>query len=78
VLIANLDPTLAREAAPEESRAVLERFPAGLTSQEVAAIMAPNNQVPDRPAAERALVELVGAGAARRTPLGDDALWQPA
>jgi protein-disulfide isomerase-like protein with CxxC motif len=78
VLIANLDPTLAREAAPEEPRAVLERFPAGLTSQEVAAIMAPNNQAPDRPAAERALVELVGAGAARRTPLGDDALWQPA
>jgi protein-disulfide isomerase-like protein with CxxC motif len=78
VLIANLDPTLAREAAPEGPRAVLERFPAGLTSQEVAAVMAPNNQAPDRPAAERALVELVGAGAARRTPLGDDALWQPA
>jgi protein-disulfide isomerase-like protein with CxxC motif len=78
VLIANLDPTLAREAAPEDPRAVLERFPAGLTSQEVAAIMTPNNQAPDRPAAERALVELVGAGGARRTPLGDDAIWQPA
>jgi protein-disulfide isomerase-like protein with CxxC motif len=78
VLIANLDPTLAREAAAEDPRAVLERFPAGLTSQEIAAIMTPNNQAPDRPAAERALVELVGAGGARRTPLGDDAIWQPA
>jgi protein-disulfide isomerase-like protein with CxxC motif len=78
VLIANLDPTLTREAPPDDPRAILERFPAGLTSQEVAAIMAPNNQEPDRPAAERALVELVGAGGARRTPLGDDALWQAA
>jgi hypothetical protein len=47
-----------------------------VTSGEVAAIIAQNNQLPDRPAAERALVELVGAGEARRTPLGDDALWQ--
>lgn len=76
VLIANLDPTLAREAPAEDARAALERFPAGLTSQEVAAIMARNNEAPDRLAAERALVELVGAGAARRTQLGDDALWQ--
>jgi protein-disulfide isomerase-like protein with CxxC motif len=78
VLIANLDTTLARQAPPEEPREALQRFPAGLVSQEVAAIMAHNNQAPDREAAERALVELVGEGLARRTPLGDDALWQPA
>jgi protein-disulfide isomerase-like protein with CxxC motif len=78
VLIANLDTTLARQAPPEDPREALERFPGGLVSQEVAAIMAQNNQAPDRDAAERALVELVGAGGARRTPLGDDALWQPA
>jgi protein-disulfide isomerase-like protein with CxxC motif len=78
VLIANLDPTLTREAPSEDPRAILERFPAGLTSQEVAAIMTPSNQATDRAAAERALVELVGAGGARRIPLGDDALWQPA
>jgi 2-hydroxychromene-2-carboxylate isomerase len=76
VLIANLDPTLARAAPGEDVRAILERFPGGLTSQEVAAIMTHNNQAPERAAAERALVELVGAGEARRTPLGDDALWQ--
>lgn len=76
VLIANLDRTLQREPPPEEPLAALRRFPGGLVSQEVAAIMARNNELPDRAAAERALVELVGAGAARRSPLGDDALWQ--
>jgi 2-hydroxychromene-2-carboxylate isomerase len=78
VLIANLDTTLSRKAPPEDPRDVLARFPGGLVSQEIAAIMAENNQPVDRAAAERALIELVGAGAARRTPLGDDALWQPA
>jgi 2-hydroxychromene-2-carboxylate isomerase len=76
VLIANLDPTLEREAPAEDALEVLERFPEGLVSQEVAAIMARNNQPPDRVAAEGALIELAGAGRARRTPLGDDALWQ--
>jgi 2-hydroxychromene-2-carboxylate isomerase len=78
VLIANLDTTLSREAPPEDPLETLQRFPGGLVSQEVAAIMAQNNQAADRDAAQRALVELVGAGRARRTPLGDDALWQPA
>jgi 2-hydroxychromene-2-carboxylate isomerase len=76
VLIANLDPTLSRRQPPEGPREILERFPTGVTSGEVAAIMAQNNQLPNRADAERALVELVGAGSARRTPLGDDALWQ--
>ena len=78
VLIANLDPTLVREPAPADPLAALERFPDGLVTQEVAAIMAEGNEPADRAAAERALVELAGAGTARRTPLGDDALWQPA
>jgi protein-disulfide isomerase-like protein with CxxC motif len=77
VLIANLDPALQREPPPESPLAALERFPDGLVTQEVAAIMAAGNDPPDRAAAERALVELLGAGSARRTPLGDDALWQP-
>jgi protein-disulfide isomerase-like protein with CxxC motif len=75
VLIANLDPTLAREPPPEEPSAALERFPGGLVTQEVAAIMAQGNTPPDRSAAERMLIELVGTGRARRTALGDDALW---
>ena len=38
--------------------------------------MAHNNEAPDRDAAERALIELLGDGAVRRSALGDDALWQ--
>jgi protein-disulfide isomerase-like protein with CxxC motif len=78
VLIANLDPTLRREPPPEDPAPALERFPGGLVTQEVAAIMAKGNDPPDRAAAQRALIGLLGAGRARRTPLGDDALWQPA
>jgi predicted DsbA family dithiol-disulfide isomerase len=77
VLVANLDPTLARAQAPDDVTPVLERFPGGLTTQEVAAVMARGNLEPDRDAAEVALIELVASGAASRTPLGDDALWSP-
>jgi 2-hydroxychromene-2-carboxylate isomerase len=78
VLVANLDPTLHREPEPDGPEPLLEHFPDGLTTQEVAALLAGNNQAPDRSAAEVALVELVAAGQAVRLPLGDDALWRPA
>jgi hypothetical protein len=76
VLIANLDPELERRQPPEEPLEALRSFPAGLVTQEVAAIMAHNNEEPDRVVAETALIELAGAGEARRTALGSDALWQ--
>jgi 2-hydroxychromene-2-carboxylate isomerase len=76
VLIANLDPTLEREEPPTEAIDALRRFPDGLVTAEVAAILAQNNQLPDRDSAERALIELAGAGAAKREALADDALWQ--
>jgi predicted DsbA family dithiol-disulfide isomerase len=78
VLVANIDPTLHREPPPETPEPLLERFPDGLTTQEVAALMAEGNNRPDREAAEAALIELVGGGRAVRDPLGDDALWKPA
>jgi protein-disulfide isomerase-like protein with CxxC motif len=78
VLIANLDPTLKRQSPPETPAGPLASFPGGLVTQEVAAIMAQNNALPDRPATQAELIELVGAGAATRTPLGDDALWASA
>jgi protein-disulfide isomerase-like protein with CxxC motif len=78
VLVANLDSTLTREAPAESPLDALERFPGGLVTQEVAAIMAHNNEMPDRGAAEAALIALVADGTARRTALGDDALWQTA
>jgi 2-hydroxychromene-2-carboxylate isomerase len=77
VLIVNLDPTLHREPPPETPAPLLERFRDGLTTQEVAALLAHGNDRPDRMAAEAALIELVAAGRAVREPLGDDALWKP-
>ncbi len=76
VLIANLDPTLERQAQPEEAIDALRGFPEGLVTAEVAAILTQNNQLPDREAAERALIELAGAGLVKREALADDALWQ--
>jgi hypothetical protein len=78
ILVANIDPTLHREPPPETPAPLLDRFGDGLTTQEVAALMAGNNEAPDRAAAEAALLELVGAGEAIRHPLGDDAVWQSA
>ena len=78
ILIANLDPGLERRPAPETPAPLLERFPDGLTTQEVAALLVKGNDDADRLAAENALLELLASGAAIRTPLADDALWQPA
>jgi predicted DsbA family dithiol-disulfide isomerase len=78
ILIANIDPTLDREPPPESAAPLIERFPGGLTTQEVALLLTENNGSPDRAGAEAALVELVAEGKAIREPLGDDALWKPA
>ncbi len=78
VLVANLDPTIEREEPAPDPLSALRRFPDGLVTQEVAAIMAPNNTAPDREGAERGLIELLGEGAVRREALADDALWQAA
>ncbi len=77
VLIANLDPRLDREPPPETPAPLLEHFPEGLTTQEVAALLAGGNNAPDRISAEAKLLELLAGGQAVREPLGDDALWKP-
>jgi 2-hydroxychromene-2-carboxylate isomerase len=77
VLIANLDPTLARRPAPPDPLEALAAQPWGLTTQEVAAVMVSGNDAPDRAAAEDALIGLAADGTAVRVPLGDDALWLP-
>jgi hypothetical protein len=76
VLIVNLDPTVERREPPDTPAPLLDYFPDGLTTQEVAALMTPNNGFPDRAGAERALLALVGEGVAARQPVGDDALWR--
>ncbi len=78
VLIANLDPSLHREPPPSSPEPLLERFPDGLTTQEVAALLTVDNDAPDRAAAEAALIGLVADGRAVRRQLGDDALWRAA
>ena len=77
VLVANLDPGLRREPPPDDPEPLLERFPGGLTTQEVAVMLARGNDDPDRAGAEAALLALVAAGRARKLPLGGDALWAP-
>jgi hypothetical protein len=75
ILVTNLDPTLERKAPPETPEPLLEAFPGGLTTQEVAALMTKSNDAPDRASAEAGLIQLVSDGQATRRPLGDDALW---
>lgn len=75
VLIANLDPSIARRPLPEHPAAILEAFPEGVTTQEAAMLLAASNQQPDAAAAEMALLELVAEGGAVRVPVGDDAVW---
>ena len=78
MVIANLDPTLARAEHASDAAAVLERVPEGVTTAEAAAVMAPPLMDPDRDAAEDALIALAAEGRAEKLPLGDDALWRPA
>ena len=75
VVVANLDPTLPRRAPASDPVAVLAAFPYPLATAEVAAVMTEHLGVPDRAAAEAALIAAIGAGDAVRIPAGDDALW---
>ncbi len=77
VLIANLDTSLARRAPAEDAAEVLEAFPDGLTTAEVAQIMTADKYAPDLDKAEDALIAATGAGRAQRLPFGHDALWVP-
>jgi protein-disulfide isomerase-like protein with CxxC motif len=80
VCIANIDPTLDRRdpAAPGDDVAeLLASEPWGLTTREVAAVMAGRNDPPDDDAAEDALIDLLADGRVRRDDLGSGALWRP-
>lgn len=77
VLVANLDPTLARRPPASDPVEVLKAFPYPLATAEVAAAMAAPLTAPDVEGAQ-ALLEAVGDGAVAQHPLGDGALWQPA
>jgi protein-disulfide isomerase-like protein with CxxC motif len=77
--VANLDPTLTRTPPPDTPASLLEYFPGGLTTAEVAMLMASGpDEVPDPEAAEAALAALISQGLAVREPAGHDAVWRPA
>lgn len=78
VIVANLIPQGRRRGVPDDPSELLERFPEGLTTQEVAQLLTRGNDAVDRTEAEVAMIRLVAGGRAARTPLGDDALWTPA
>ncbi|MCB0870146.1 MAG: hypothetical protein KDB52_04875 [Solirubrobacterales bacterium] len=75
VVIANLDPELKRMGPAGDALEALSLYPAGLTTQEVAAIMTSGNDAPDRTGAERQLVIALGEDKVKRVALGNDALW---
>jgi protein-disulfide isomerase-like protein with CxxC motif len=75
VVVANLDPTLARRPPADDAVEVLAAFDYPLATAEVAAVMAEHLGAPDLAATDAALVEAVGAGRALRLPAGDGSLW---
>jgi hypothetical protein len=75
VAIANLDRTLTRRPAATDAAEVIELFLSGVTTAEVAAVMAAGNAQPDLDAAEDSLIAAAAAGDAERLPFGHDALW---
>jgi protein-disulfide isomerase-like protein with CxxC motif len=76
VVLANLAPELERVPPPESPEPLLDHFPQGLTSAEVALLLAHGSDpVPDQAAAEAMLTDLVDGGGAVRIPTGTSAVW---
>jgi protein-disulfide isomerase-like protein with CxxC motif len=77
VIVANLDPTLERTPPPVTPEPLLEYFHDGLTTAEVAALLADGaDPIPDLKGTERMLLDLAASGEMLRVPLGQDALWR--
>ena len=76
VVLANFAPELERVAPPESPEPLLDYFPRGLTTAEVALLLAHGSDpVPDREAAEAMLTNLVADGRAVRIPTGTGTTW---
>lgn len=74
VLVGNLVDDIERLPVPSIPD-LLAAYPGGLTTAEIARVLAETTTPPDPAAAEDELVRLAVDGAVRRTPLGHDALW---
>jgi protein-disulfide isomerase-like protein with CxxC motif len=76
VVLANFAPELERVPPPESPEPLLDHFERGLTTAEVALLLAHGSDpVPDREAAEAMLTDLVESGGAVRIPTGTGAVW---
>ena len=76
--LANLEPGLARRAAPENAAAVVHEFPIGVTTAEVASILRPSDlEDSDLEAARQGLMAAAAEGTITCVPAGSDALWLP-
>ena len=75
-VLANFAPELERVPPPESPDPLLAHFPDGLTTAEIALLLAEGSDpIPDRDAAERALLELAESGRVARAAAGRDAVW---
>jgi protein-disulfide isomerase-like protein with CxxC motif len=75
--LANLDPSLERRRPPADALSVVQAFPHGVTTAEVAAVLRPADVVDaDLRATEQELTALAGDGAVICEPAGGDALWR--
>ena len=75
-VLANFAPELERVPPPDSPEPLFELFPNGLTTAEVALLLASGSDpVPDSAAAEELLAELAAGGGVRRLDSGRDALW---
>ena len=78
-VLANFAPELDRVPPPDSPAPLLAYFPAGLTTAEVALLLAyGSDPVPDQAATEHTLLELVESGGAVRAVVGAGALWSGA
>jgi len=76
-VLANFAPELERVPSPESPEPLLEFFAEGLTTAEVALLLAEGSDpIPDRESAEASLSELVRNGRATRLAVGSDAIWR--
>ncbi len=73
--LANLDKSLERREPPEDPAELLDAFPDGLFTAEVAALLAERLAPLDQVGAEAAMIKAMAEGRARRVAAGDSALW---
>jgi protein-disulfide isomerase-like protein with CxxC motif len=75
--VTNLDPTVVPTPPPESPEPLFDCFPDGLTTAEVAALLARGpDPIADLDSAEQALVKLASDRVVTRVQLGGDALWR--